>query len=200
MNPALALLEFGSIAAGIQAGDAMIKRASLAEIIAGTIHPGRYLVLVTGEVGAVEEAIAAGVETAGGSLLDRVFLPDIHPAVAEAVRGQRLDPDGDAVGVIETTTVAAAIEAADAAVKGAMVIIVGLHLADGLGGKGYAVFSGTVSDVQAAVGIGVGRVAAQLLVGSVVIPRLHEEMGENLFDAQRFGARIGWDGGANAAG
>ncbi|MEK7252317.1 MAG: BMC domain-containing protein [Actinomycetota bacterium] len=200
MNPALALLEFGSIAAGIQAGDAMIKRGPVAEIIAGTVHPGRYLVLVTGEVGAVEEAVAAGVETAGGSLLDRVFLPDVHPAVADAVRGERLEPGGEAVGVIETTTVAAAIEAADAAVKGAMVILVGLHLADGLGGKGYAVFSGTVSDVQAAVGIGVGRVAPQLLVGSVVIPRLHDEMGGNLFEAHRFGSRVGWDGGFDAAG
>ena len=68
----------------------MIKRGPVAEIIAGTVHPGRYLVLVTGEVGAVEEAVAAGVETAGGSLLDRVFLPDVHPAVADAVRGERL--------------------------------------------------------------------------------------------------------------
>ena len=102
--------------------------------------------------------------------------------------------------MIETTTVSAAIEAADAAVKGATVILVGLHLADGLGGKGYAVFSGAVSDVQAGVGIGVARIAAQVLVGSVVIPRLHDEMGENLFDAHRFGSRVGWDGGFDAAG
>src|SRR3990170_2841992 len=118
MNPALALLEFGSIATGIQAGDAMIKRG----------------------------------------------------------------PAGEALGVIETHTVAATIEAADAAVKGATVDLVEVHLADGLGGKGYALFSGTVSDVEAAVAIGVGRLGPGMLVASVVIPRLHDEMGDNIFE------------------
>ena len=200
MNPALALLEFKSIAAGIHAGDAMIKRGPVAGIVAGTVHPGRYLVMVTGEVGDVEEAVAAGIEAGGGSLLDRVVLSDVHPAVAAAVRGTRTGPSGEALGVIETFTVAATLEAADAAVKGATVQLLEVHLADGLGGKAYVLFSGTVSDVQAAVAIGVGRIAAEVLVGSVVIPQLHDEMGGNVFEAPRFGSRVGWDGGFDAAG
>jgi microcompartment protein CcmL/EutN len=200
MYPALALLEFRSIAAGIHAGDAMIKRGPVAAIVAGTVHPGRYLVMVTGEVGDVEEAVAAGIEAAAAALLDRVFLPDVHPGVVAAVRGARVGRAGEALGVIETTTVAATLEAADAAVKGATVDLVAVHLADGLGGKGYSLFSGSVSDVQAAVTIGVGRIAVEVLVGSVVIPQLHGEMGDNVFDAARFGSRIGWDGGFDAAG
>src|SRR3989304_5866863 len=90
----------------------MIKRGPVAEIVAGTVHPGRYLVLVIGEVGAVEEAVAAGVEAGGGALLDRGFLPDVHPAVAEAVRGGRVGPAGRPLGVIETTTVSASTSAA----------------------------------------------------------------------------------------
>jgi microcompartment protein CcmL/EutN len=200
MNPALALLEFGSIATGIHAGDAMVKRGPVASIVAGTVHPGKYLVLVVGEVGAVEEAVAAGVAAGGPALLDRVLLPDVHPTVAEAVRGIRVGPAGEALGVIETHTVAATIEAADAAVKGATVDLIEVHLADGLGGKAYALFSGTVSDVEAAVAIGIGRLAPGALVGSVVIPNLHGEMGENLFDRSRFGGRIGWNDGTDAAG
>ena len=73
-----------------------------------------------------------------------------------------------------------------------MVILVGLHLADGLGVRDTPC-SRERSLMQAAVGIGVGRVAPQLLVGSVVIPRLHDEMGGNLFEAHRFGSRVGWD-------
>ena len=46
IEPALGLLEFDSIAAGIAAGDAMAKRAPIEVIRAGTVHPGRYLVLV----------------------------------------------------------------------------------------------------------------------------------------------------------
>ena len=200
MHPALALLEFTSIAAGIQAGDAMIKRGRVAAITAGTVHPGRYLVMVTGEVGDVGEAVAAGIESGAASLVDRVLLSDVHPSVAEAVRGTRVGPAGEALGVIETSTVAATLEAADAAVKGATVDLLEVHLADGLGGKAYALFSGSVSDVQAAVAIGVGRIDPTLLVGSVVIPQLHGEMGENVFTAPRFGSRVGWDGGFDAAG
>ena len=57
--PALALLEFHSIAAGIQAGDAMVKRSPVGQIRSGTVQPGHYLVLVTGQVAEVEEAVAA---------------------------------------------------------------------------------------------------------------------------------------------
>ncbi|MEZ4591323.1 MAG: BMC domain-containing protein [Chloroflexota bacterium] len=38
--PALALLEFSSIAAGIEAGDAMVKRAPVSKIQSGTVQPG----------------------------------------------------------------------------------------------------------------------------------------------------------------
>lgn len=194
MHPALAVLEFSSIAAGIAAGDAMVKRGPVAEIVGGTVHPGKFLVMVVGDVGAVEEAVAAGVDRSGAALIDRVLLQDVHRSVAAAVRGNRLPPQGEAVGVIETTTVAATIAAADAAVKGATVVLTELHLADGLGGKAYALFSGAVSDVEAAVAIGVGRVSPERLAGAVVIPRMHAEMAENLFDSSRFGARVGWEG------
>ena len=40
MEPAVCLLEFSSIAKGIEAGDAMSKRAPLQVIRAGTVHPG----------------------------------------------------------------------------------------------------------------------------------------------------------------
>ena len=50
MEPALALIEFNSIAVGIQAGDAMVKKAPIASIKAGTVQPGKYLVLITGQV------------------------------------------------------------------------------------------------------------------------------------------------------
>ena len=121
MNPALALLEFGSIAAGIQAGDAMIKRGPVAEIIAGTVHPGRYLSRSPAKSEQSRRRLRR-VWRPQAAHCSTVFLPDVHPTVADAVRGERLEPSGEALGVIETTTVAAAIEAADAAVKGATVI------------------------------------------------------------------------------
>lgn len=196
MDPAIGLLEFDSVAAGIRAGDAMVKRGPVAELVAGTVHPGKYLVLVGGEVADVEEALAAGREAGGGSIVDEVFLRDVHPDVIEAVRGARVPGSGEAVGVIETVTVAATLEAADAAVKGAAVYLMEINMADGLGGKAYSLFCGTVSDVEAAVSIGVSRISEASLVGSVVIPQIHTEMGNNLLSDRRFGIRLGRDDAA----
>ncbi len=187
-SPALALLEFGSVAAGIGAGDAMVKRAPVDVVCAGTVHPGKYLVLVAGDTASVEEAIAAGVAIAEAELVDLLYLPDVHPDVVAAVGGRRMASEGEALGVIETATVAAAIEAADGGRKGAAVQLAELRLADDLGGKGYVLFYGAIGDVEAAVDIGAGRVPQQL-VGRRVIARLHDEMRENLDADGRFAAR-----------
>ncbi|NOY54399.1 MAG: BMC domain-containing protein [Actinobacteria bacterium] len=187
MRPALALLEFDSVARGIEAGDQMVKRAPVEVIRAGTVHPGKYLVLVAGEVADVEEAVTAG--RAVTTLVDVVLLPDVHPDVAAAVKGVRRTGGGEALGIIETRTVAAVIQAADAGVKGAKVTLLELRMADGLGGKGYLLFQGAVSDVEAAVEIGSASVSERVI--SVVIPQLHSEMGDNLFSNARFADRVG---------
>lgn len=190
IEPALALIDFGSIATGIEAADAMVKRASIDVIRAGTVQPGRYLVLIGGNVADVQESLAAGRTVGGESVLDHVFLPSVHPEVVQAIGGGRVPEPNDALGVIETSTVAAAIQAADAGIKGADVRLVEIRMADGLGGKGIVLYSGLVSDVEAAVEIGSGVLRPGLLVREVVIPRLHREMWENVSDATRFGARV----------
>ena len=166
-DPALALVEFSSIAAGIQAADAMVKRAPIDTIRAGTVQPGKYLVLIGGLTADVEESLAAGREIGSAAVLDFVYLPRVHPEVVEAIGGGRVPRPIDALGVVETTTVAAAIQAADFGVKGANVRL--------------------VEDVEAAVDMGVGALARPaLLVRQVVIPQLHEEMWDNLGESSRF--------------
>ena len=190
-DPALSLIEFGSIAAGIQAADAMVKRAPIDVIQAGTVQPGKYLVLVGGLTADVEESLAAGREVGRDAILDIVFLPQVHPAVVAALRGGRSPEASEALGVLETTSVAAAIRAADAGVKGAQVELVEVRLADGLGGKGIVLYSGLVADVEIAVALGVESLESpDQLLRQVVIPQLHEEMWENLSQASRFSERV----------
>ena len=189
-NPAVALLEFASIAVGIEAGDAMIKRAPLGVINSGTVQPGKYLVLIAGDVASVEESVAAGSAGAGEALVGIVFLPAIHPEVVAAIKGDRPFGSGEAPRGIGTHTVAGVIEASDAAVKAATVNVAQIEMADGLGGKGYALFGGVVAEVEAAVEAGVAALGPSQLVAQVVIPQLHEEMREDVVASQYFFERL----------
>ena len=191
MRPAVAVLEFDSIARGIEAGDAMAKRAPLDVLRAGTVHPGRYLVLVGGVTADVEEALQAGREVGAGAVADEVFLPDVHPDVVASIGGVRREGGGEALGVIETRTVAAIVDAADAGVKAARVVIRDLRLADELGGKGYVLFGGEVAEVEAAIEAGAARIASTGRdLAHVVIAQLHGEMHENLIADPRFAERV----------
>jgi microcompartment protein CcmL/EutN len=191
IEPALALVEFSSIAAGIQAADAMVKRAPIDVIKTGTVQPGKYLVLIGGMVADVEESVAAGRDVGASAVVDYILLPQVHPEVVEAIGGGRVPKVTYSLGVIETTTVAASIHAADAGIKGAEVRLVEVRLADGLGGKGIVLYSGLVADVEAAVEIGVSVLERpELLVRQVVIPQLHAEMWDNVAEATRFRTRV----------
>lgn len=190
LDPAIGLLEFDSITAGIVAGDAMVKAAPVSALYAGTVHPGRYLVLVGGDTASVEIALenapAVGV-------VDSLLLADAHPSVIAAITtlDEGATVDNDALGIIETATAATAIVAADAGVKAADVTLLALRLADDLGGKGYCLFSGLVADVEAAVEAAVATTQhGEQLIASDVIAQLHGEMRDNLLSDLRFNHRL----------
>ena len=109
--PALALVEFSSIAAGIESCRCDGQEGPDQAHPSGTVQPGKYLVLIGGEVADVEESLAAGKLVGGGNVVDIVYLPQVHLEVVRALAGGRVPDREDALGVIETTTVAAAIHA-----------------------------------------------------------------------------------------
>ena len=190
-DPALALLEFDSIAVGIQAGDAMAKAASIARIVGGTVQPGKYLVLIVGEVGPVQESLAAGLAVGSGSMIDHVYLAGVHPDVPASIATARRPELREALGIVETSSVASAILAADAALKSALVTLLELRLADGLGGKGLAFLCGSIADVETALDAAASAIAdSGHLLNAVVIPQLDAEMTENLLVSTRFHARV----------
>ena len=191
MRPAILLFELDSVAVGIETGDAMVKRAPLDTLHTGSVQPGKYLVLAGGDVASVEEARAAGRAVGGASLVDEIFLPDVHPDVVGALVGRRRPAAAESLGVVETRSVAAILGAADAGVKGAAVSLLEIRLADGLGGKAYALFGGSLEDVEAAVDAAIDALAdRRALVARVVIPQLHPEMAADLADHAEFGARV----------
>lgn len=186
-QPSFGAWELGSIAQGIHLADQIVKGTPVATITTGTIHPGRYLVVVTGNAATV--GVAQDIVDAQGpsTLVDSLYLADLAPAVTAAVgRSSTSIPEGDsALGVIETDSVSAAFHAADAAVKDADVAIHSLVLADGLGGKAFVCVTGSVSDVTSSVDAG-SSVAGGRLVHSVVIPQVTDEIREDLVKGSTF--------------
>lgn len=193
IDPAIAMIEFSSIAVGIISGDAMVKASPLGSIYAGTVHPGKYLVLVSGDTASVDEALGVGLATGASAVLDAVFLPDIHSAVTGAIASadEAAEIDGDALGIVETEHVATVIQAADAGVKAAFVKVSAVRMADGLGGKGYVLFSGEVAEVEAAVEAAEQWSAESgYVLQANVIAQLHAEMAFNLNSDLRFRSRL----------
>ncbi len=186
-EPALAVLEYSSVAAGTRAGDAIAKKASIATFRAGTIHPGNFLIVISGAVGDVGESYREGLNVGGNAVIDSVFLPDAHSAVVAAVAGKRHSPAGETLGIIETAMVSAAIHAADRAVKGALVAIREIRLGDGLGGKGIVYLDGELPDVQAAIAAACAVITPRNIEHrTTIIPAVHALVTGELRETSRF--------------
>ena len=174
---AVGMVEFNSIAAGIDAADQMVKTAQVDPLFFKTICPGKFVAAVTGDVAAVN----AGRETHADALVDWFIIPNIHRDVIGALAGATGITERGALGIIETFSAASIVVASDAAVKAADVQLLDVRVALGLGGKGYALMTGDVAAVNAAVEAGSTAAAESgLLVSKVVIPSPAETVFEQI--------------------
>jgi microcompartment protein CcmL/EutN len=178
MNPtlstAIGFIESSSIALAVEAVDAMLKMAAV-ELLMTTIVPrGKYLIMVGGTVADVEQAMRAGLETAGSSVVAHFVIPNVHPQLPPAIKGRVKPERVEAVGLIETKEVAPAIYAADAAVKAAHVHLI--EARNQPGAKGLVALTGEVGAVRAAVAAGVATLREGMLVAEVVIPYAHRDL------------------------
>ena len=174
---AIGLLEYSSIAKGIGSADAMIKAAKVELVISRTICSGKYMNLVAGDVQAVKSAVAAGEAYGQEAVIDHFVIPNVHPDVFPAMSGSTQVTKLDALGIIESFSVASLIEGADAAAKAAEVKLIEIRLAMALGGKAFVTLTGQVGAVEAAVAAGAEVVSrAGMLVNTVVIPSPRPEL------------------------
>lgn len=174
---ALGLVEMSSIAKGFEVADAMLKKAQVELLMSRSICPGKYMVLIGGDVAEVESAVAEGERIADEVTVDTTIIRNLHPDILPALSGTNEFHDVAALGVVETFSVATAIEAADASLKAADVQMVQIHLAMAIGGKAYYSISGDVGAVEAAVDAGAAFIKTKgLLVHKVVIPNPRKEI------------------------
>ncbi|MDO5115003.1 MAG: BMC domain-containing protein [Synergistaceae bacterium] len=178
MGNAIAMIELSSIAAGINTADVMAKAANVELIHASSVCPGKYIAIVHGGVGAARAAMKEGMAAAAEYVVDSLLIPNIDPQICPAIMmTTRPDPIG-AVGVLEYFSVAAAIMAADVAVKAANVTLIEIRIGFAIGGKGFVTLTGDVGSVRAAVAA--ASLEEELFVNSTVIPRPSPQLVQKL--------------------
>src|ERR1043165_9583677 len=147
---ALAVIDYEDIPAGVYAVDAILKKAPIAFVRAGTVTRGRYLVLFGGSTASTQESLGEALATTRSAVIDHAFLPDIHPSLYAAVFGTHKRTTRSRL-ILETDTASSIVRAVEAAMKGTPVELIEVRLSDtGLAGKGIALLAGTLHDVAAA--------------------------------------------------
>lgn len=181
-DPCIGMLEFSSVATGLEATDAILKFASVRILISRTVSPGKQFTLFTGPVEEVRSGLRAGREDRTDFLADELLLPQVHEDIFRVLEEKRSTEslersEKEALGIIETFTLAGAIEAADKAAKTGRITLLYLRLGLGLGGKSYFYFVGETSNTETALAAA-SEVAREdsRLVNSVFIPQFHEGM------------------------
>lgn len=164
-------VELNSIAVGMHTADEMVKAAEVRLVMSRPTCPGRYLVIVCGDTGAVKSSVEKGRAIGGDMVVDWFLIPNVHESVIPALSGTALGTRINALGVIETYTSASCILAADAAAKAGQVHLLEIRFAAGLGGKAFVTMTGEVSSVQASVDAGVAEANKTApVLSQIVIP------------------------------
>ena len=151
MAKAIGMVECTTVSTGFKAADDMAKAANVELLQAEATCPGKFVILIAGELSAVRASVDRAAVAYEDKVIDTFVLGNPHESIFPAIYGTAEPEKVEALGVLETYDVAAMIVAADVAAKTAIVELLELRLAKGMCGKSYMTITGSVSAVQAAI-------------------------------------------------
>lgn len=170
MSKAIGMVEYKTVSTGLLVADTMLKTAQVEIIEAQTVCPGKYIVLLRGDLSAVNACIEVARSRYSEHLIDSFILGNPHESIFAAIYGATQIEKVKALGILETFSAASIIVAADVAAKTAQVELIELRIARGMCGKSYMMLTGEVAAVEAAIAkakIEVGE-NAMLLDSSII--------------------------------
>ena len=171
MSKAIGMVELQTVSAGIQSADMMLKTAEVEVIESQPVCPGKYIVIITGDLSAVKASVDSVKTRFESKLMGSFVLGNPHESLFPALYGASKVEDVKALGVLETFNAADIISAADAAAKTSLVDLIELRVARGMCGKSYMLLTGTVASVTAAIEHAKRKVGDEgMLLDSSVIP------------------------------
>lgn len=182
IQKSLLVMEYSSVAIGMKAADAMLKTTNVKLVTAQTVCPGKYMIILAGNVSAVEAAQAKGKSPGYNQLLiDDYMLGNVDDTVLQALFGVTEVGEIEALGIIETYSIASIIGAADKIVKTTPVKLIEIRIARGMSGKSYAMFCGELAAVEASMQGAINEIKdGGLLLHTAVIPNPDPQLWEIL--------------------
>ena len=144
MKKALGFIEFKTIPVGIEATDEMLKSGNVELVTSTPICPGKFMTIISGDVGAVQSSIKTGERIGDSYVIDAYMISNINEKVMPALTGTMPMPEIESLGMVETIDGISSILAADAAAKASNIDLIEIRIARGLGGT--ADFIGTGED------------------------------------------------------
>lgn len=181
MGKSIGLVELKSIPVGVQTADEMLKAANVDLLVATAICPGKYIIIISGQVGAVKSSMETGRQTAGVFLICHHIINNVHASVPAALVGTTDVERITSLGMVETMSALTAVRAADIAAKASNITLMEVRVARGLGGKGYLIFTGEVSAVKSALNSCLSQLAdTGEITSTCAIPSPHKGLLEKL--------------------
>ncbi len=172
MSRAIGMVELKTVSTGVKAADTVVKTAQVQLVQSQCVCPGKYLVLFTGEISAVQASIAAVEKNYEAGLIDSFLLGNPHESLFQALTCTNEINEVEALGVFETFTAASAIYAADYAAKHAEVDLIEIRVARGMAGKSYFMLTGSVAAVTQSIEGACKHIEADgTLLDYAIIPR-----------------------------
>jgi len=151
MNQAIGVIEFSSIARGIETTDKMLKAAQVKLLKSSTVCPGKYITILGGNVESIKTAMGAGQTHGSEYVVDTLEIHNIHNQLIPAIVQSNCVENMEAIGVMEFFSVTSGIMAADVAAKAAEIVLIEIKIGYAIGGKGAVLLTGNLEAVNTAV-------------------------------------------------
>lgn len=181
MKDAIGIIELNSIAKGYEVADKVLK-ASIVELeFCKTTCPGKFLIIVSGDVAAVEKSIETSEEISGKNQIASFIISNPHEDIIKNINKRVINKENiNSIGIVEHSSMAKSIMVLDKALKFANVQLVRLVPGNLIGGKSYFIISGELSSVRESVDYSLKELGKEKLINFSIISAPTAELIENL--------------------
>ncbi len=181
MIRSIGAIEFKSIAKGIEVSNEMVKKHIVEVLYLKSICPGKFLVIVSGDVADVNNCIDCGMSLSEGFVVDSFVINSVHNQIIDGLKHRyESHTNIKSVLLVETNRVCAGIKMLDKTLKSANVNLAMLQLSFTIAGKLVYMVSGDIGSLESAIEQSEIIVDEKNIVYHCIIPSIDEEIIKNL--------------------